>query len=516
MSFSSWNYLEEFRMPNIFVLLMIISTIASIVLMSYSITQHQTKNSFYLIFLSIATFFFSFGYLLEIVALTKEAAFYGVGVQKMGVAYLCPLAYLFIRDMYKEKRFSSIKTFLIFLVPILTMVAFYGYPYITLYYKGIEYIHNGYIANCKGIPGPLYHVGNIYNYIFFFLGIKLIVGHLRKARGRERTRCYISLSAYIVPTVSAIIFHVLNHKILFDPNPFAYGISIVILLIQIKGYNPLNIVPFAREQVIEEMEDAFVVCDNFFNFLDANAAARRLFPQLNSIMIGETIKKVEGFKTEGEFYITENDELRIYKISQSPIFRSGKYSGICFLLHDITEEDKLLKKLHVQATMDPLLDIYNRGAFFNIVRPILDTDKNSETYTMLMIDIDYFKKVNDTYGHLCGDEVLKAVASIVKNNISEDDIIGRYGGEELIALLRNIPSKHIIDVIEKLRRTIEETTIFCKENGVNVTVSIGAAHALLEEGYSLETMLYQSDKALYYAKDNGRNRTCLYDVALFH
>ena len=122
----------------------------------------------------------------------------------------------------------------------------------------------------------------------------------------------------------------------------------------------------------------------------------------------------------------------------------------------------------------------------------------------MMIDIDFFKKVNDTYGHASGDKVLRTVASVIKAQLRESDIPARYGGEEFAVLL---PYTHIDEakiVGERLRKAVEETTVSLDNLNINVTISMGLAEFRQDE--SGEELFAQADKALYKAKESGRNR----------
>lgn len=496
---------------NIFVLLILAAIISSIALIIYSILKRTAEKSFFLIFLSIVTFLYNFGYLLEVTSSTLEAAFYSVRVQYMGIPFILPLSYLFIRDIYGEKRFKPSKLSLIFLIPFINMISLQAYPLFTMYYRDITYISNDFMANCKGSPGPLYYLGSLYNYFIYFLTIRIILRHFRSTSRLQRHQSFTMMIGFLIPLFTSTPYVFLPAKVQFDPNPFACSISLIILLYSVQYQNLLNVIPLARAQVIEAMEDAFIVCNNDFNFLDANRSAKLLFPQLNSLMAGERINEIDSFKREGELSLNTQGEMRFYKVTHTPILQGSKNSGICIVFHNITEEKKLLEKLRIQATVDPLMNIYNRETFFNLTKLITVPNNGGQlSYALLMIDIDHFKLVNDTYGHLCGDTVLESIASILQTHFHNDGIIGRYGGEEITVLLNNISAEQTFLTAENLRKTIENSSIPYQDHLVTITVSIGAAHSPAGESHSLEKLLVQADQALYYAKDKGRNCTYLY------
>ena len=157
------------------------------------------------------------------------------------------------------------------------------------------------------------------------------------------------------------------------------------------------------------------------------------------------------------------------------------------------------------------MHIYNRATFFDRANFTLNSDKAKNfPYALLMIDLDHFKSVNDTYGHSCGDTVLETVAVIMKGHFRKNDLVGRYGGEEIVVLLENISAGQMRAAVEKLRTNIENTIIPYQGNELKVTVSIGMAHSPAGSMHSLEELLVQADSALYKAKNDGRNRAWLY------
>jgi len=125
----------------------------------------------------------------------------------------------------------------------------------------------------------------------------------------------------------------------------------------------------------------------------------------------------------------------------------------------------------------------------------------------MMIDIDFFKKVNDTYGHASGDEVLRTAASVIKAQLRESDIPARYGGEEFAVLLPYTHIEEAVIVGERLRKAVEETPIFIDKKNINVTISMGLAEFGQEENG--EELFKRADSALYEAKESGRNRVCI-------
>ena len=166
--------------------------------------------------------------------------------------------------------------------------------------------------------------------------------------------------------------------------------------------------------------------------------------------------------------------------------------------------NKSKEKLNFLANVDTLTKLYNRKYFNdNLLKEVERAKRYKSKLCLLMIDVDYFKKFNDKYGHQKGDEVLITIASIIKNNIRVTDIAARYGGEEIVVVLPETNIENAAMVAEKIRTMVEnDSQILTK---VKVTVSIGAA-SLDKSDFDIEKIISNADSALYKAKENGRNK----------
>jgi len=171
-------------------------------------------------------------------------------------------------------------------------------------------------------------------------------------------------------------------------------------------------------------------------------------------------------------------------------------------------------QLHFQATHDALTGVWNRSEILEMLRRELERAARSQSATgLLMLDIDHFKKINDTYGHLTGDTVLKEVTQRIIKAVRGYDSVGRYGGEEFVVVLPGCTRDQIEHGAERIRSAVDDGPIVVNASTVSVTVSIGAAVATVEKhGLISDTeMLAAADSALYRAKKIGRNRTVLSD-----
>lgn len=170
-----------------------------------------------------------------------------------------------------------------------------------------------------------------------------------------------------------------------------------------------------------------------------------------------------------------------------------------------------------RSSTDSMTMLKQKYYFFNVLSDRLDyAASQKQTVSVIMFDIDFFKKFNDTYGHACGDYVLVTVAKIMKDSIRSDDLASRYGGEEFTIMLYNASKKDSMLIAERIRKNIEEYDFNYKGQHMKVTISGGFSIFSVDNNpaASAKTLVDQADQALYVSKRNGRNRITFADPAL--
>ncbi len=178
-------------------------------------------------------------------------------------------------------------------------------------------------------------------------------------------------------------------------------------------------------------------------------------------------------------------------------------------LRDLEQESQQLRerlnKEHAQAIQDTLTGVFNRLAYEErIEQEYARWKRYQQPLVILVFDIDYFKKINDNYGHKAGDKALRLIAKTLHNNLRESDFLARYGGEEFVVLMPQTKIKAAMGAAEKLREAVQACQFHYQEQRVHITVSCGATEFYPDD--SIETAFQRADKALYQAKQNGRNR----------
>ncbi|MFC7061698.1 diguanylate cyclase [Halobacillus seohaensis] len=183
---------------------------------------------------------------------------------------------------------------------------------------------------------------------------------------------------------------------------------------------------------------------------------------------------------------------------------------LVWMVKDLAEEFSLKRDLTEKASRDPLTKLYNRRAFMRYLEDYTTCDVVSSPLGLSLIDIDYFKEVNDTHGHVTGDLVLQKMSQLFTENLRTIDVIARYGGEEFIVLLPNCSKQDGEKAMERVREAIEKETFQVNGLDIETTISIGVATTTDVE---LDDLILAADEALYEAKHKGRNRVECYPIA---
>jgi diguanylate cyclase (GGDEF)-like protein/PAS domain S-box-containing protein len=166
--------------------------------------------------------------------------------------------------------------------------------------------------------------------------------------------------------------------------------------------------------------------------------------------------------------------------------------------------NKVMKTLEIESKVDPLTGLYNRRYILNKINEELNALKANNNFSIIITDIDFFKKINDTYGHAFGDYILKSVSDILKSMVREQDCVSRWGGEEFLIFLADSDLKEARIIAERIRKKIEETTFQCDSNQISLTMTFGSA--FYNDNESIDDMIKKADDALYLGKKSGRNQ----------
>lgn len=403
----------------------------------------------------------------------------------------------------------------------------------------------------KTVMGPLMIIHYVYCYTFITIGMACLIKYAISNSGVFSKQAIALILGISIPLVvnTLFAFGILEGGCYIS---LPTGVVFVILTgIANLKVSMFDIVPIALQNVVDHISDSFVVIDMSRKIIDFNKSATLYFN--DNLKIGEDFKEfmcsleIEDLRINKmldyiQMSLNKKDsisfdtsielksKIRHLNIEITPIFNKNKYLGSIVLFKDTTryveklqiikeyqlllennlekvtvDKQELLIRSAIMENMskvDALTDMYNHRTFQEYFDTIVgQVSRNNSTLQLAILDIDNFKRINDTFGHSTGDVVLKRLAKKIKTMVTAEDITARYGGEEFAVILTNKTMDESLIILELIRREIE------KENHVelnrNVTVSIGMHE--YSKGELKEEVFNKADQALYEAKNSGKN-----------
>lgn len=276
---------------------------------------------------------------------------------------------------------------------------------------------------------------------------------------------------------------------------------------------------FAHIKAYEHSKDGVIILDKNYNIIDFNPAASLMIIHLDRSTIGknarDVLKYYDNLLTsiighhETQLETKSGNSSNCYSVNSSIIYnKSNKINGIIVTLRDMTTYFEAMNKLNSLASYDELTSVHNRRCFVACSFEKLEfAKKHKHAISFIILDLDFFKYINDSYGHQAGDKTLVTVADICKKCIRSTDIIGRFGGEEFVILLPDTFTDEATIIANRICKDIEAYDIIFENNKIKTTASFGITGIDSVHNETLEMLFKYADKALYQAKAAGRNCT---------
>jgi diguanylate cyclase (GGDEF)-like protein/PAS domain S-box-containing protein len=266
---------------------------------------------------------------------------------------------------------------------------------------------------------------------------------------------------------------------------------------------------FVNDEDIREANEAFLAIIGYSReeLYQGSISWRKLTPAMWAALDDEKVAQLKSFENcppyEKEFI--HKDGRVIPVLIGAALLQKEPFSCVCYV-QDITAQKSLQEQLRQQAYTDELTGIINRHRFLELAHAELKRAvRHQRPLSIALIDIDFFKRINDTYGHAAGDQALVTFAANVQKIIREIDLFARYGGDEFVLLLPEMPPSLAGEIMQRICVSVAEQPIDYGSTPFSITISVGIA-GLTSAGESLESLLEQADQALYWAKAAGRNR----------
>lgn len=474
--------------------------------------------------LLIAIYCFASAFGLMSTAL-NEIKFWTV-IQYVGMAFSPAIGLLFIMQYVginlNRKMFISL-----LIIPFISLLSVATNDIHHFHYRVFEIDPNLGAPYVYQEIGIWYIVHGIFTFASMFLAFLLVLSHWKETTKVYRPQLISLMFSQLVPIITAFVYLIGLTPPGFDPVPMVLWISSLLYLWSISSSRLFRIMPITKNTIFNNINDGVMVLDESQRLIEFNEACQRMFPKLNRTMYGMDFVKVwfelseknipfniditEGAK-EFQLDLTISENLsRTYQLRLSSMQQTNSRNGMLLIFTDITELKNLQKKLEHQAYYDELTQVFNRRAFFQYcTEGFLEAKKDQTAFTVVLMDIDYFKKVNDTYGHAVGDQVLIHVAQTIQNQLKERGLFARYGGEEFVLAFNGLTLLEGEAIANELRSYVASQPLETLGELITITLSCGVAEAITEEEETLYQLLHKADMALYCAKQEGRNRVHVY------
>jgi diguanylate cyclase (GGDEF)-like protein/PAS domain S-box-containing protein len=473
-------------------------------------------------------------------AATPQGAERWVNLHYLGLTSMMAFYITFILQFIGHKKWvNKFSMIVFFAVPVITQIIIETNPLHHWFIKEIEFQQDGILMGLFHISyGGFFWFHTVYSYTLVLVGIGLMIARsvrtFKLYRVQSLTLCFAMLAPLLGSINDSRVFIV---GFPFPIVPIGFAMMGILIAWNVFRNQMLNIIPVARDTLVESMSDSMIVMDVAGQVIDINPAALHLLKKSAIEVIGkpveqvfnpwqETLKQFQGkTKAQGEISITQDTGPQHFDVQISPLQgRHGRISGQIIILRDITKRVmaekqaqealtnicSLQEQLYKHSIHDALTGLYNRRYLDEVLpREIANATRAGSPISFVMMDIDHFKNINDTFGHAVGDQVLQELSTFLKEQTRIGDLIFRYGGEEFLVLLINTKAPAAYQFAERWRQALEVFRFTNTEADIYITMSMGVAE-FTQDGNSITDVLLASDRALYQAKAMGRNHVSVY------
>jgi diguanylate cyclase (GGDEF)-like protein/PAS domain S-box-containing protein len=478
-----------------------------------------------------------------------EAKIFWFRMMFLGVASIPTLFLVFALGFTRNESWLTHRNLILLSIqPAVSLFLQWTNPYHHLLYQSLNVLQSEGTVVMEWTRGPWYLFNIVYSYAVIGVGICLMSQAALRSGPLYRYQYRLVLVACLLPWGGNILNEsYFSSFINLDIAPLTFGVSGIIFAFAVLRTHFMDLIPVARSHLIETMRDGILVLDAKNRIVDINPAMEKFIKGKASSYIGKNaFESLKPWMEKTEFFLDERetrsemtvplDPSSYLDLRVTPLYdRNQVLSGRLLVFRDITERkqverrlryvnDKLQgqlieigllqSKLREQAIRDSLTNLFNRRYLEETLdRELSRAARENYPVCVIMIDLDHFKRINDTYGHEAGDLVLKAIADVLAEQSRRGDFACRYGGEEFVIAMPNITMDIAYERAETLRQSLNLLSVPYEYYSLSVTISIGIA-CYPENGQTRETILRAADRALYGAKEAGRDHILSYNQLL--
>jgi diguanylate cyclase (GGDEF)-like protein/PAS domain S-box-containing protein len=508
--------------------------------------RRSVPGSFVLSLLMLSMMTWSGSYSIQWFSIPPALKFVIPNLTYFGVVLVPTLFFVFAQAFVSHGEwFNKRFLFLLAIEPVTTLLLVWTNRFHRLVFESVSVVNQNNFSWIELIHGPWYTVNLIYSYIVILSGLAVLTYGMLHSSLLMRKQNRIILLAALLPWGMNIYSEYFPNAAHFDFTPITFGVSSILFTYSVIRNRFMDIVPLARSHIVESMSDGVLVLDAQNRIVDINPAMEKILNREATSFLGKPASEVldawmnqkesliNGEETRTELRLP-NAPSRYLDLKVTPIYdKDRRLNGRLMVFRDVTDRKQVEKKLRSandrlqsqlieigtlqsklrsQAIRDPLTDLFNRRYLDETFeRELARASREGYPVCVIMLDIDHFKKVNDTYGHEAGDTVLKALATTLSTHNRRGDFVCRFGGEEFVVVMPNIPVDTAYKRAEDLRKALNSLQVPYGQFHLNITISMGIA-CYPSNGEDRESVLRAADRAMYAAKRAGRDHILTYDL----
>jgi diguanylate cyclase (GGDEF)-like protein/PAS domain S-box-containing protein len=508
---------------SLFFLIAILATVISL-LLAISALKLRSPGSGAFMWMMFAVSLWTGSIAAGMRAPNHETAFLWTMVRMVGVI-LSPVAWFFLVIRYTERPFLSSRRniILVLIIPVLSIILYLTNNYHHWFVEQIHYLQvRAFLIDETWDLGPYFTIHVLYSYSLIVIGDLILLREAVQIADRFRRQAIAIVLATVIPlliNLSYITHFIPSLKVNYDPLGFV--LTGLILGWGIFFNELFDLSPIARNILVDNMVDGMIVINSKEQIVDLNPAAENILlvdknvigTPINTLLLDHVLPPLSALIPSERYHYEkkrENGEQLFYELQVSSIYGHQASRGKLLTIRNVTEQKLVEKQLQEIAITDALTGLANHRHFYDLLNQEEERSKRTgKPFSLLMFDIDHFKKVNDTHGHLVGDQVLRQIAVIGKESLRSYDRLCRYGGEEFAAILPESGLDSACATAERLRKAVHAHDFNLDGLSLKLTISLGISAYDPNKPLALLALVDSADKAVYHSKANGRNlATC--------
>lgn len=482
--------------------------------------RRRTPEAPLLTLLLMATAIYTLGYSQEVAQDTLASARFWLHVEYLGVSWVPSLWALLARQHAGRRR--CVWPFL--LVPPITALGewtnslhgWFNYSMVLLPHNPFWVVHTR--------RGPLAWLNLLYLYLTILYGAWLFLRRFHTASSLLRRPNLLAILAPAPPLLGYLIYALGWSPWGLDLAPPTMALTAVMAYLVVFQLELFDMVPMARSLVFNSMRDAALVTDLNHRLVEFNHASREILPSLGPTSLGRSLPEVfrelpaladaladpqtlqNAVPQRRVEIVLPQQGRQSLEVRAFPLGQEKHPVGWAVILANVTAQMQLLREMKQRADTDALTGVANRGCFTACLeREWARAQRSRSAFSVALIDVDYFKAINDRMGHGAGDKVLCTIAQRIGAALRAADLLGRYGGDEFVVLLPGLEAKDAHLVAERIRRTLTAPVPLDEQQMLPITLSLGLATHTVGDEADWKQLLQRADQALYQAKKQGRN-----------